>query len=100
MSTNDAMKSLRDEFMKIVGTGDEQKARAFLLDHLKEFPEDAQTKIISAFFFDALAQDADDIEKRAAVQKKALAAFVNLEDAGKKLGEEKKKAELKKGLGI
>ena len=100
MNKIDATKSLRDEFMKVVETGNEQAAKDFIIDHLKEFPESAQTKIISAFFFDALEKEADGIEKRAVLQKEALAAFVDIEKAEKKLGDEKKKIELKEGLGM
>ena len=50
MSTTDATKSLLDEFMKVVETGNEQAAKDFIIDHLREFPQEAQTKIISAFF--------------------------------------------------
>jgi hypothetical protein len=100
MNKIDATKSLRDEFMKVVETGNEQAAKDFIIDHLKEFPESAQTKIISAFFFDALEKEADGIEKRAALQKEALAVFADIEKAEKTLGDEKKKIELKEGLGI
>ena len=100
MSTQDATKSLLGEFMKVVETGNEQAAKDFIIDHLKEFPEEAQTKIISAFFFDALEKEADGIEKRAALQKEALAVFADIEKAESKLGDEKKKIELKDGLGM
>jgi hypothetical protein len=100
MSTTDATKSLRDEFMKVVETGNEQAAKDFIIDHLKEFPEEVQTKIISAFFFDALDKEADGIEKRAALQKEALSVFADIEKAEKTLGDEKKKMELRTGLGI
>jgi hypothetical protein len=100
MSTTDATQSLRDEFMKVVETGNETAAKDFIIDHLKEFPEEAQVKIISAFFFDALEKESDTIEKRAALQKEALAAFADIEKAEKNLGDEKKKMDLKEGLGI
>lgn len=100
MNITDATKSLRDEFMKVVETGNEQAAKDFIIDHLKEFPESAQTKIISAFFFDALEKSADGIEKRAALQKEALSVFADIEKAESKLSDEKKKIELKEGLGM
>jgi len=100
MNTRDATKSIRDEFMKVVGTGNERAAKDFIIDHLKEFPDEVQTKIISAFFFDALAKESGEIEKRAAIQREALAAFADIEKAEKKLGDEKKKIELKEGLGM
>jgi len=100
MNITDATKSLRDEFMKVVETGNEQAAKDFIIDHLKEFPESAQTKIISAFFFDALEKEADGIEKRTALQKEALSVFADIEKAESKLSDEKKKIELKEGLGM
>ena len=100
MSTTDATKSIRDEFMRVVDTGDERAAKDFIIDHLKEFPEQTQVRIISAFFFDALEKEADEVEKKAALQKEALAAFAEIEDAEKTLTAEKKKQDLKAGLGI
>jgi len=100
MSTNDATQPLRDEFMKIVEKGDEAAAKKFLIDNLKKFPEDAQKKIISAFFFDALEKEADTIEQRAALQKEAMSVFADIEKAESKLGDEKKKGEVKAALGI
>lgn len=100
MSTNFAKKSLFEELIKVVETGNEQAAKDFIIDHLKEFPEDAQKKIISAFFFDALEKESDTIEKRAVLQKEALSVFADIEKAEKKLGDEKKKIELKEGLGM
>jgi hypothetical protein len=100
MSTIDATKSLYADFMKVVETGNEQAAKDFIIDHLKEFPESGQTKIISAFFFDALEKESDTIEKRAALQKEALSIFADIEKAEKNIGDENKKMELKEELGM
>jgi len=100
MSTNSATKSLREELMKIVDTGNERAAKDFLIDHLQEFPEEAQIKIISAFFFDALEKESETIEKRAALQKEALATLANIEKIERKLADEKKKIEIREKLGV
>jgi hypothetical protein len=42
----------------LIQGGDEPKARAFLVDHLAEFPEEAREKIMFAFFTEALGQEA------------------------------------------
>jgi hypothetical protein len=57
MSTKTLQNLSLRELMKVVETGNEQAAKDFIIDHLKEFPEEAQTKIISAFFFDALEKE-------------------------------------------
>ena len=100
MTTTAITKSLRDEFMKVVDTGNERATKDFIIDHLKEFPDEVQTDIISAFFLDALESEADAIETRAAIQRQALAALADIEKAEKMLTDEKKKREVKKELGI
>src|ERR1700722_1433199 len=100
MNTQDPTKSLRDAFMRIVETGDETAAKSFLTDHIKEFPEEIQQKIVAAFFFDALEKESDEIEKRAALQKEAMAVFSDIEATERKLGDEKKKIEVKAKLGM
>jgi hypothetical protein len=51
---------LLDQFLAVVNEGDEEKARKFLLEHLKEFPEDSRNAIITAFVEDAVAKQAED----------------------------------------
>ena len=100
MSTTDATKDLLDSFMKVVDKGDERAAKDFIIDHLDDFPAQTQQKIVSAFFFDALEKEANEIERKAALQKEVLSAFADVEKAEKGLNEEMKKSELKAGLGI
>ena len=100
MNTSSIPQALRDEFAKVVETGDEAAARRFIIDHLKEFPKDAQEKMITAFFVDAVGKAADQIDDKTELQKEALAAFSGIEKAEKKLVDEKKKADLKAELGI
>ena len=100
MTTTAITKSLRDEFMKVVDTGNERAAKDFIIDHLTEFPDEVQTDIISAFFLDALEKEADAIETRAAIQRQALAALADIEQAQKTLTDEQKKREVKKELGV
>ncbi len=99
-TTNKPASLIYDEFMKVVATGDEAAAKQFLTDHINEFPEAEQKKIVSAFFFDALEKKADEIGKRAAVQKEAMTVLSDIEKAKRALGDEKKKADIKAKLGM
>jgi len=100
MNTSSIPKALQDEFAKITLTGDEAAARKFLADHLKEFPKDAQDKIVTALFVDAVGKAADQVDEKVKLQKEALSVLADIEKAEKTLNDEKKKVALKAGLGI
>ena len=100
MNTSSLPKALQDEFAKIADTGDEAAACKFLTDHLKDFPKDAQEKIVTALFADAVEQAANQVDTKVRLQKEALSVLAEIEKAEKTLGDEKKKMELKAGLGI
>ena len=47
--------TLYQQFADILEGGDEPVARKFLVDHIKEFPEDVQASIMMLFFEEALS---------------------------------------------
>ncbi len=51
---------LIDQFLAVVENGTEAEARAFLVDHLQEFPEESRNDIIAAFLEDAIVTTATD----------------------------------------
>lgn len=64
--------SLVDQFFSIVNEGDEEKARKFLLGHIKEFPEESRNAIITAFVEDAVAKQANEDALMAGLKTEAL----------------------------
>lgn len=53
--------ALYNGFMEFVNNGDEVGAKAFLLDHLNEFPEEIKKQIAFEFFVDAVKKE-DEID--------------------------------------
>jgi len=51
---------LRDELLALIEKGDEAAARAFVIDHLKEFPQESQDAIIMSLVEEAVAQKSAD----------------------------------------
>jgi hypothetical protein len=91
-------KELRDEFMKIVQSGDEPKARKFLVDHFKEFPQATQDVITVAFLEEAVAKNNQGEELLADFRKKGLATLKALGQAGEELEKRAKLAEIKENI--
>jgi hypothetical protein len=100
MTTNETFQKLHDGFMKVAATGDEAAAKAYLLEHVSEFPADVQKKIVFAFFSDAVQKESDAITDRAAVQTEAMTVMGDIEKAEKMLDEKKKVADARAGLGM
>ena len=91
-------KALREEFMKIVQSGDEAKARQFLVDHFKEFPESTQDVISVAFLEEALAKKNAEDALIADFRKEGLATLNVLGRAKEELEKHAQLAEIKKNL--
>jgi hypothetical protein len=89
---------LHEQFLKLVKEGDEQAVKTFLVDHIKEFSEPMQNKIIAAFFTEALKKKASDVRNIAALQKELLEAFEATEKMQKIVADKKKELEIKEHL--
>ncbi len=60
---------LHDAFVSFIESGDEEGARAFLIEHLNDFPEQIKKEIAFAFFADAVAKEAAlDATKKTAIE--------------------------------
>ncbi|MEN9561141.1 MAG: hypothetical protein RIQ56_414 [Candidatus Parcubacteria bacterium] len=64
------------EIAKFVEAGDEAGARAFIVEHIQEFPEEAREAIVFEFFKEALGTQTD-----------AVATVQNFKSEGKKIWE-------------
>lgn len=88
---------LLDQFLAVVNEGDEEKARKFLLEHLKEFPEESRSAIITAFVEDAVAKQTEDDSLIAGLKSEGLETARAM-TAFKKEAEKKAKLdEIRKG---
>ena len=92
--------SLKEQFLKIVESGDEKAAKHFLIIHIKEFSEETQDDIITAFFEDALQKKAGDINRVTTIQKNLLAELEEMEKVEQTITDKKKESEVKKQLGL
>lgn len=97
---NQNIKSLYNKLTELVDAGDEGVVRAFLIEHLKEFPEDVQKKIAFEFFEDALDKKIESSEQVAQIQKQGLDSINEIEKAENTLKDKQKLSNLRSSLGI
>jgi hypothetical protein len=89
---------LIDQFFAIIDKGDEEKARKFLLEHLKEFPEESKNAIIAAFVEEAITKQADGSALIAALKNEGLKTAHTM-STFKKEGEKQAELErIKRGI--
>jgi hypothetical protein len=89
---------LYEEFMKIVQSGDEVKAREFLVANLKQFPQETQDKIVMAFFQEAVSKSKEDADLISNFQKQGLQMVDEIEKSKAKLQDRAKMLEVKKKI--
>jgi hypothetical protein len=86
------------EFSEVVARGNEEDARKFLVNNLKQFPQDVQDKLIIAFFEEALSKKASGLHAVADFQKEGLEAINDLEHGKRQLEEKQKLLDLKESI--
>lgn len=89
---------LYDEFFALVERGDEAAAKKFLVDNLKEFPQETQDTIIIAFLEEAMTKQASDDVAMAGFKKRGVEMIRQLEEEKETLGKKLKMAEIKESL--
>lgn len=82
--------TLYDKFKEIVDSGTEEDARAFLLNHLNEFPEDMRQNIILSLFQQGLQDAAAAATARQEFQQEGIDAIQELE-TGKRIMDDNQK---------
>ena len=82
---------LYNSFIAFVEQGDEEGARAFLVDHLNEFPEETRKEIAFAFFVDAVKKEAAVSE----AQKKGIEIMKSLDEVEALLADASKAAAIR-----
>jgi hypothetical protein len=86
------------EFSEVVARGDEKAAREFLVNNLKQFPQDVRDKITFAFFEEALSKKAAGLHAVADFQKEGLKAVNDLEQGKRQLEDKQKLLDLKESI--
>ena len=89
---------LIDQFLAVVENGTEEDARAFLVDHLQEFPEESRDGIIAAFLEDAIMKTAADDALVGAFKKEGLETARAMTAAKEEMDKQAKIDELKKDI--
>ncbi len=97
---NQNMSSLYNKLAELVEAGDESVVRSFLVDHIKEFPEEAQKKIAFEFFENALDAHAESSNQTARIQKEGMDSLKDIEKAENTLKDKQKLSSLRSSLGI
>ena len=92
------IEELYEKLLAVVASGDEAAADAFLAEHLTEFPEDLQQKIMFAYFKESVEQEAGQLETIADAKKEGLELLKELEHIKKGYEEARKIQELKDSL--
>ncbi len=87
------IKELYDNLSLVMKEGDEEKAKQFLVDNFKSFPEEMQSQITAAFIVEALQNKADEIDAVSDMQKSGLDAILKLEEIKSSLEVELKSIE-------
>ena len=79
---------IQQELDRLIETGDDKMLENFLLEHLKELPEELQQKLIFSFFEEAvLAQNGEG--SVADIQEKGIAALEQIADIKREILESK-----------
>ena len=73
--------TLYHSFKDIVGTGTEDQARQFLLDHINEFPEDVKNGLVLTLFEDALNEAASQESAMIELKQESIRTMTALEQA-------------------
>ncbi len=97
---NPNIEELYKKLTELAKAGDEKSARAFLTEHLKEFPAEVQEKIVFAFFQDALDKKVGIDEKISIIQKVGLDSINEIEAAEKVMINEDKISNVRASLGL
>lgn len=91
---------LYNEMNALIQAGDEAKVRAFIKEHLQEFPPEAQEKLTFAFFEEAVREEAIRNDAIRPAQTEALKTLEGLIAARQTLQDGVQLAGVKADLGL
>ena len=94
MNTQNNVSELYNTLLGLIKAGDEKAARAFLVEHLNEFPEETQKKIIFEFFSEALDNEVESGTQKTQIQKSGMDLIEEIQKTEKTLSEQKKAVDI------
>lgn len=89
---------LYNTFLEFVEKGDEKGARAFLIEHLNDFPQEVKEKIAFGFFEEAVLNDSAGLKEMSELQQTGKDALEEMAQSANALEEAKKAIEIKESL--
>ena len=95
--TND-FSALYAQFMEIMNKGTEEEARAFLMEHMNELPEDVRQGVMLTFFEEGLKEAAANNAAVEEFQKEGIEAVQELEKGKRILDDKLKVLELQEKM--
>ena len=81
----DELAALHDNLSDLVSAGKEEEAREYLCSHLPRLPEELKNQILGFMFFEAIVDEAREIEGVAKMQKDGISAIQALQALKKEL---------------
>jgi hypothetical protein len=72
---------IKNKLLDLVKTGDEKRVRDFVIEHIKEFPEDVRDSLIFSFFSEAVKDNSVDAEALMKFKEEGLSALMDLANA-------------------
>lgn len=89
---------LYEKFRGFVESGDENGARAFVIEHINDFPEEARAAIVFEFFKDALAEQVQEDDALVAYKKHGTTMMEGIISTEKELENQARIIELQETL--
>ena len=69
---------IENKLLDLVKTGDEKRVRDFVIEHIKEFPEDVRDSLIFSLFSEAAQDSGEDAEALMKFKEEGLSALMDL----------------------
>jgi hypothetical protein len=69
---------VKNKLLDLVKTGDEKRVRDFVIEHIKEFPEDVRDSLIFGFFSEAVQDSGENAEALMKFKEEGLSALMDL----------------------
>ena len=90
--------TIYNKFLEFIQAGDWPAARAFILEHLQEFPEEVRNNILGLFLEEALLKEGGEAGAELKLQQEVLEELEDIQGAEKEIGNLQRIEELKEKL--
>lgn len=89
---------LYQQIQTLVAKGEEQEAKAFLIEHLNDFPPELREKIIFAFFYEALEEASEEEKSLEEFRTQTISVLNEIREAKKEAQQKLDQINLKERL--